>query len=214
MCALCFIFLFSFFHKGNIRPHVVALLFRSLISQSPAAVACAHSALKAVPFYNGSAGSSDSHPNKDRMLPKDLVQTCIRPVLLDLRDYKKLTIPLLRGLTRLLSLLSDWFNKALGDKLLDHLEKWTEPEKLMGLRIFREGEEPEVAAAIIDIFRMLPPHHNFVEKVIEKTVRLESVLPRFRLVSISTRSPYRTPLALYLVSCDQCRYKTFFLKCS
>ena len=175
-------------------------MFRSLISHPPEAVACAHAALKEVPFFNN---TQDSGPTSRRRLPKELVQTCIKPVLIDLRDYKKLTIPLLRGLSRLLSLLSDWFSKSLGDKLLDHLHRWTEPEKIMDLHVFRVGEEPLVAAAIIDIFRMLPHHPpqtpHFVELVIEKTIRLESVLPRFKLSYVATQSPYRKPLALYLV---------------
>ena len=193
--------------KGNIRPHVIALLFRSLISQPPAAVACAHAALKEVPFFNNSKTESDSSSASSRCLPKELVQTCMKPVLIDLRDYKKLTIPLLRGLSRLLSLLSDWFSKSLGDKLLDHLHRWTEPEKIMDLHIFREGEEPLVAAAIIDIFPMLPHHPphlpqtpHFMELVIEKVIQLESVLPRFKLCSAVTESPYRKPLSRYLVS--------------
>lgn len=196
--------------SGNIRPHVIALLFRSLISQHSATVDCAYAALKDVPFFNTSRAETETNQESHRRLPKDLVQTCIRPVLLDLRDYKKLTISLLRGLSRLLSLLSDWFNKSLGDKLLDHLHRWTEPEKIIDLRIFREGEEPLVAAAIIDIFRMLPHHPpqtpHFVELVIEKTIHLESVLPRFKSCSIATRSPYRTPLARYLVSIPKVSY--------
>ena len=37
-------------------------------------------------------------------------------------NYKTLSLPLLRGLARLLELLSDWFNLALGEKLVDHLK--------------------------------------------------------------------------------------------
>ena len=35
----------------------------------------------------------------------------------------------LQGLARLLELLSDWFNLTLGDKLLEHLKNWLNPEK-------------------------------------------------------------------------------------
>lgn len=49
-------------------------------------------------------------------LRKELLQTCIRPVLLNLRDCTRLSTCLLRGLSQLLSLLSSWFNKTLGGK--------------------------------------------------------------------------------------------------
>lgn len=116
---------------GNIRPHAVALLFRSLISDPPevcaAATSSLHSALTlCVPSKETEDGSASS---KGHRLPKDLIQSCIRPILLNLRDYKNLSIPLLRGLSRLLNLLSSWFNKSLGEKLIEHLKKFCDPGK-------------------------------------------------------------------------------------
>ena len=129
-------------------------------------------------------------------LPKELLQTCIRPVLLNLRDYTKLSVPLLRGLSRLLSLLSSWFNKTLGEKLLDHLQKWTDPNRVKVQRIWKEGEEPLVAAAIVDLFALLPHASNFVEPLVKTTIKLEACLPAFKCRYVL--SPYRKPLAKYL----------------
>lgn len=42
--------------------------------------------------------------------------------------HRSLSLPLLRGLHRLLEQMSDWFNLTLGEKLLDHLRKWADPE--------------------------------------------------------------------------------------
>ena len=50
-------------------------------------------------------------------------------MLVNLADYRKLNVPLLEGLSRLLELLSSWFNVTLGEKLLDYLQKWAEPDK-------------------------------------------------------------------------------------
>lgn len=61
-------------------------------------------------------------------LPKELLQTCLRPVLLNLADYRKLTVVLLDGLSRLLELLSNCFNLTLGEKLKEHLEHFANPE--------------------------------------------------------------------------------------
>ena len=104
---------------------MVALLFRSLISEPAEIVSSSASALHnalvlCVPSKDSVVEGSSS---KGHRLPKELIQSCIRPILLHLREYTKLTIPLLRGLSRLLSLLSSWFNKTLGEKLLEHLHR-------------------------------------------------------------------------------------------
>ena len=182
---------------GNIRPHVISLLFRSLVSIPLKAVMAAHDALRdvltlSVVTTEGSEGQSKS---KSR-LRKELLQTCIRPVLLNLRDYSRLSVPLLRGLSRLLSLLSSWFNKTLGEKLLDHLQKWTDPNKMIVQKIWKEGEEPDVAAAIINLFALLPHASHFVEPLVKTTIKLEACLPGFK--SRNVISPYRKPLARYL----------------
>lgn len=66
-------------------------------------------------------------------MPKDLLQSCLRPVLKNLTHIQKLSLPLLQGLSRLLYLLSNWFNVTLGDKLFGYLRQWTEPQKLQSL---------------------------------------------------------------------------------
>jgi transformation/transcription domain-associated protein len=67
-----------------------------------------------------------------------------------------LNVVLLRGQEQLLSLFSSSFNKTLGEKLLDHLQKWTEPNSIRSLKIWMAGREPEVLAAIIGLFVLLP----------------------------------------------------------
>jgi len=151
---------------------------------------------------------SEAGKSKSR-LRKELLQTCIRPVLLNLRDYTRLSVHLLRGLSRLLSLLSSWFNKTLGEKLLDHLQKWTDPGRMKAQQIWKEGEEPDVAAAIIDLFVLLPHASHFVEPLVKTTIKLEACLPAFQ--SRYTQSPYRKPLARYLNK--HCQYTvSFFLQ--
>ena len=64
-------------------------------------------------------------------------------------------MPLLQGLARLLELLSNWFNVTLGVKLLDHLKKWLEPEKLaQSQRSWKPGDEPKVAAGKQSLMRI------------------------------------------------------------
>ena len=89
--------------------------------------------------------------NQQRM-PKELLQSSLRPILVNLAHTKNLSMPLLQGLARLLELLSNWFNVALGNKLLEHLKKWLEPEKLaQSQKSWKAGEEPKIAAG--NLFR-------------------------------------------------------------
>ncbi|KAL7534798.1 hypothetical protein ACHAXR_010621, partial [Thalassiosira sp. AJA248-18] len=189
---------------GNIRPHVVALLFRSLISEPPEAVSSSASALHnalvlCVPRDRTAAAEGESLSSSSKgghRLPKELIQSCIRPILLHLRDYSKLTISLLRGLSRLLGLLSSWFNKTLGEKLLEHLSKFNEPDKIIATQLWKPGEEPLIAAAVMDLFSLLPQASQFVESLVRHTIRLESVLPKYK--PCQSISPFRAPLSKYL----------------
>lgn len=159
-------------------------------------------ALSVVMKEDGDGSKSQSR------LPKELLQTCIRPVLLNLRDYTRLSVPLLRGLARLLSLLASWFNKTLGEKLLEHLQKWTEPELIMACNIWKYGEEPIVAARVLDLFALLPHASHFVEPLVKTVIKLEAALHRFK--GYQDWSPYRKPLAGYLNKHSQYAVSFFF----
>ena len=46
----------------------------------------------------------------------------------------------------------------LGEKLIDHLKKWLEPDKLLSVaHSWDPGQECHIAAAILDLFHLLPP---------------------------------------------------------
>lgn len=176
-------------------PHIVSLLFRSLTSRQETVVNTAYVALKEVLAL--SVKGKNGEPQRLHRLPKNLLQMCIKPVLINLREYTKLSVPLLHGLSRLLSLLSTWFSHTLGEKLLDHLQKWTEPEKIINLGIWARGEEAHVAAEIINLFQLLADDSSqFVEPLIKTTLKLEAILSRYN--SYFTESPFRAPLARYL----------------
>lgn len=150
---------------GNIRPHIISLLFRSLASLPRQAVASAHKALCDVLSLSKGTPTEEGGKSQSR-LPKELLQRCIRPVLLNLRDFTMLSVPLLRGLSRLLSLLNSWFNKTLGEKLLDHLQKWTDPSRILSLK-WKPGDETKVAASTVGIFCLLPHASQFVEHLVK-----------------------------------------------
>jgi len=182
---------------GNIRPHVISFFFRSLVSRPPEAVTASYSALHSC-FFSGTSEpdatiAGQKPPSMIHRLPKELLQTCIRPVLLKLRDHTKLTVPLLRGLARLLALLASWFNNTLGQKLLDHLKKWENAKEIIALGIWSAGEEPLVAASIISLFELLPLHEGQFEQLVETVIKLDHILPQYKMFSGSL-SPFRGPL--------------------
>lgn len=179
---------------GNIRPHIVSLLFRSLASTPRPSVVAAYRALRDILSLSLSGPTEDGGKSQSR-LPKELLQRCIRPVLLNLRDFTMLSVPLLRGLARLLSLLNSWFNKTLGEKLLDHLQKWTEPARIMSLP-WSPGEETRVAVSTVSIFCLLPHASQFVEHLVKTCIKIEAALPAFK--NLEVFSPLRRPLAKFL----------------
>ena len=45
-----------------------------------------------------------------------------------------------------------------GEKLIEHLKAWLEPEKLAAQECaWSPGQAPEIAAAILELFHLLPP---------------------------------------------------------
>ncbi|KUF75766.1 Phosphatidylinositol kinase (PIK-L3) [Phytophthora nicotianae] len=171
------------------RNRFVGVFFRYLTGQPPELVQVAQDALTDVIQLN--------KQNKDVFLPKELLQQCLRPVLLNLADYRKLNLPLLEGLSRLLTLLSSCFNVTLGEKLLEHLKQWRDPDRIIKAGIWKRGEEPAVAAAIVDLFHLLPPNDAFLEPLINCVVDLEAVLPKYGSYG-KMSSPYRIPLTRFL----------------
>jgi hypothetical protein len=191
---------------GNIRPHVISLLFRSLASSPRSCVMAAHRALRDILALSKSPSTEEGGKSQSR-LPKELLQRCIRPVLLNLRDFTMLSVPLLRGLSRLLLLLNSWFNKTLGEKLLDHLQKWTDPGKILSLQ-WKPGQETKVAASAVGIFCLLPHAAQFTELLVKTCIKLEAALPAFK--NLEVFSPFRSPLARFLDKYPQETVAFFF----
>ena len=75
-----------------------------------------------------------THMVNNQGIPKELLQQSLRPILLHLQRHSHLNIPLLKGIAKLLKLLSHNFNTTLGEKLVNHLKKWLEPDKLANNR--------------------------------------------------------------------------------
>ncbi|XP_068325472.1 uncharacterized protein [Pyrus communis] len=172
-------------NHSELRAKIISMFFKSLTCRTPEIVAVAKEGLRQV-------------INQQRM-PKELLQSSLRPILVNLAHTKNLSMPLLQGLARLLELLSNWFNVTLGGKLLEHLKKWLEPEKLaQSQKSWKAGEEPKIAAAIIELFHLLPTAASkFLDELVTLTIELEGALLPGQVYS-EINSPYRLPLTKFL----------------
>ncbi|XP_044463478.1 transformation/transcription domain-associated protein-like isoform X2 [Mangifera indica] len=172
-------------NHSDLRAKIISMFFKSLTCRTSEIVAVAKEGLRQV-------------INQQRM-PKELLQNSLRPILVNLANTKNLSMSLLQGLARLLELLSNWFNVTLGGKLLEHLKKWLEPEKLaQSQKSWKAGEEPKIAAAIIELFHLLPQAASkFLDELVTLTIDLEGALPPGQFYS-EINSPYRLPLTKFL----------------
>ncbi|KAA8493601.1 Transcription-associated protein 1 [Porphyridium purpureum] len=148
-------------HAELLAP-IVGVFFRALESRHEAIVTQACDGLRLV--------VAEPH------VPKDILQANLRSILVLLSDYLKLSVNYLAGLSRVLELLSSWFNINLADKLLEHLQKWMEPEKLAAAKKWPAGSEIKVAVAILELFHLLPSGAvRFMEPLVHTVLHLEQV---------------------------------------
>eukprot|EP00899_Mesostigma_viride_P026573 jgi/Mesvir1/70/Mv13673-RA.2 len=170
---------------GDIRSRIIGMFFKSLTCRTPEIVAVAKEGLRQV--------------IQQHKMPKELLQSSLRPILVNLAHHKNLTMPLLHGLARLLELLSNWFNVTLGEKLMVHLRRWLEPAKLLSSpKSWKPGEEAAIGAAILELFHLLPSAASkFLEPLVELVIQMDAALPALGHGN-ELNSPYRVPLTKFL----------------
>jgi transformation/transcription domain-associated protein len=167
---------------ASTRSRIITLFFKSLYSKSPEVIEVANSGLTEV-------------VQQQQRLPKDLLQAGLKPILVNLSDYKKLTVAGLQGLARLLQLLTNYFKVEIGKKLLDHLRHWAEPAVMADLngKPLNDSDTIAVIAAVLDVFYLLPPAANvFMDELVTQVLELETMVHR------THSSPFRPPLIRFL----------------
>jgi transformation/transcription domain-associated protein len=146
----------------------------------------------------------------EEQIPKELLQQCLRPVLLKLSDIRLLSLSLMEKLYRLVELLSSCFASTLIDKLLDHLKIFATQRVELQYGIDNEGkatippDDPvKVAARIISLFSpLLPSSSEFLVPLVDRALDLEKKFDEnehFRGGYLAgPSSPFRKPLMDYL----------------
>ncbi|OAL46795.1 hypothetical protein IQ07DRAFT_682920 [Pyrenochaeta sp. DS3sAY3a] len=161
---------------------IIAVFFKCLYSKSPEVIDAANIGLSGV----------ISATNK---LPKDVLQSGLRPILVNLQDPRKLSVENLDGLARLLKLLTNYFKVEIGTRLLDHLKSIADQNSLqkISFTMIEQNSKMKVVTGIFNIFHLLPPAAaTFLKQIIEKVIELEVALRRTHY------SPFREPLIKYL----------------
>ena len=182
-----------------VKEPIIRCFFKALTSEIPGIVVAAKEGLRHV---------TASQP---RLLPKELLQSSLKPLLMNLAIHTSLNIPLLKGLSLLLELLSMWFNPNLGDKLLGHLRQWLKPRDILASKhVWSHGEEVPVAAAIMELFHLLPhlprpeqfleSSHQDCPGLVVLTIELENLLHQYPDSPAPSKlcSPYVKPLTKFL----------------
>ncbi|KAI6272293.1 hypothetical protein MCOR27_008404 [Pyricularia oryzae] len=175
---------FDEFMKGpanGTRTKIVQMFFKCLYQEPKPTIEAANEALKGVLYPT----------NK---LPKDLLQSGLRPVLASLQNPKHLTTHALDNLARLLRLLTSYFKVEIGHRLLDHIKNLVDPGSLqqISFTFFEQHPTMKVIASVFNIFHVLPPAAVFLERVTDTVLDLEEKLRRTHC------SPFREPLYRYL----------------
>ncbi|KAF9222005.1 FAT-domain-containing protein [Gyrodon lividus] len=173
----------DFFSKQHqTRQRVTSVYFKSLYSPSQEVKEVAHEGLRMVLTHQS-------------RLPKELLQTGLRPILMNLADPKRLSVSGLEGLARLLELLINYFKVEIGHKLLDHFRIVADPQMLQASSRLPlpENEGITKLVRLANIFHLLPSAANiFLENLVNAIVQTEAQM------HFSGRSPFSEPLGKYL----------------
>ncbi|KAF8195850.1 FAT domain-containing protein [Mycena galopus ATCC 62051] len=171
-----------FSRQHQTRQRVTGVYFKSLYSPSPDVKDVAYDGLKMVLTHQS-------------RLPRELLQTGLRPILMNLADPKRLSVPGLEGLARLLELLTNYFKVEIGHKLLDHFRIVADPLLLSSASRLTLGENEGITKLVrlANIFHLLPSAANiFLEQLVNLIVQTESQM------HFSGKTPFSEPLARYL----------------
>lgn len=178
---------------------VVEHFIRSLMSSQPEIVEAAEQGLRSMQV--------------EETLPRDPLQQALRPLLDNLSEFRRLTVPLLRSFGRLLVLLPGCFSvDNLGNTLFTHLQEWLRvigEEMLKSTPLWKVSESAKVAAAIIDVFPKLgDTAAQYMERMIDLIIASESRMGRQHI------SVFRKPLTRYLEQFPELAVDAFLKKLS
>ncbi|KAG9715582.1 hypothetical protein KCU59_g19769, partial [Aureobasidium melanogenum] len=164
------------------RSRIITVFFKSLYSRNIEVKTTANAGLQIV-------------LQATQKLPKDLLQSGLRPILMNVQDPRKLSVEGLEGLRTLLQLLTNYFKVEIGSRLLDHMKHIADAQSLqkVSFSLIEQNPKMRVVTAIFGVFHLLPAAAvQFLPTLVERVLELERSLRRTHF------SPFREPLIKYL----------------
>lgn len=161
---------------------MTGVYFKSLYSSSSEVKEVAHAGLR----------TALEHQTR---LPRDLLQTGLRPILMNLADPKRLSVAGLEGLARLLKLLTNYFKVEIGRKLLDHFRTIADPQTLRASARLPLSDNENITKLnrLVNIFHLLPSSaDSFLTDLVDAVVQAETELQS------TSKSPFSEPLGKFL----------------
>ncbi|GMM36217.1 hypothetical protein DASC09_035420 [Saccharomycopsis crataegensis] len=164
------------------RMDILSTLFKALCSPESRIIEASYLALKVA-------------LSESTKLPRNLLQSGLRPMLMNLADHKKLSVSNLEALAKLLVLLISYFKVEIGNKLMDHLKAWATPHTLhvISSQDLSSNSTIKIVSAILNIFHLLPEKARiFIPDILSILNYLEFNLRRCQ------GSPFRVPIGKFL----------------
>lgn len=165
-----------------IRQRIITVYFKHVYSSQPEIVDVAYEGLHDV-------------IQQQSKLPKEVLQSGLRPILVNLADAKRLSVPGLEGLARFLELLTNYFKVEIGVKLLDHFETLADVQMLAKAAAGPLEDNPDISrmTRLVNIFRLLPPAAvQYLKQLTDQVVSVEAKLHQ------SAPGPFTENIAKYL----------------
>ncbi|KAG8901590.1 hypothetical protein FRB99_005203 [Tulasnella sp. 403] len=165
-----------------VRQRAIGVYFKSLYSSSVDVKNAAHDGLRVVLQHQ-------------TRLPKELLQTGLRPILMNLADPKRISVSGLDGLARLLELLTHYFKVEIGMKLLEHYSSIADANMLheAAFSPLTTNEEISKLVKLVNIFHLLPPAANmYLDSLSNLVVETEGQL------HAAAPTPFTEPYGKYV----------------
>lgn len=165
-----------------IRQRIITVYFKHVYSNSPEIVDVAHDGLRDV-------------IQQQNKLPKEVLQSGLRPILVNLADAKRLSVSGLEGLARFLELLTNYFKVEIGVKLLDHFDTLADVQMLVKAAGGPLEDNPDISrmTRLVNIFRLLPATAvQYLKKLTTQVVDVEAQLHQ------SAPGPFTENISRYL----------------
>lgn len=165
-----------------VRSRIIQVYFKHVYSANPEVVDIAYDGLREV-------------LNQQSKLPKEVLQSGLRPILVNLADARRLSVSGLDGLARFLELLTTYFKVEIGVKLLDHFNTMGDHQMLVKAAYspLDDNQDIQRMTRLVNIFRLLPSGAvQYMDRLTAQVVDVEALLHQ------SSPGPFSETLGRYL----------------